>query len=361
MKIYKIIFLNIVILIVLLEVLSFVLFKFKYFPNGLPPYVFLEPNLDHSFWHPKNKKFKLATKCWDSTIFTNEEGMVDNLEFSLDSKNNIALIGDSMIENVQVNYDKNFLTNLRENLPKYTIHNYSVSSIGMNEYLEIYEKRIKSLNYENVILFITENDLYDNYILNKRPEAKVFELSENKKILVHDREREFFKNYNRPINILKKKLLLNIKNFSNFAKIYIIVRDQINIRNFIKLSKKNNSNLQKSSLTEVDHEKNRYLIYENLVKSFIENFDFNNSNLLVIFNINNDSFQKISDRRKNMSLIWNKYHYIYDPQSIAIDLLNDNKLKQNVFLGFECDGHYSEEGVKFLSKYTKEKFREIKK
>jgi hypothetical protein len=52
---------------------------------------------------------------------------------------------------------------------------------------------------------------------------------------------------------------------------------------------------------------------------------------------------------------------IFDPQQEFIKYLKANNQLKKPYLGYSCDAHYSELGVKLLSEYTFKKFLELKK
>ena len=74
--------------------------------KGLPAWVTLRAHKDFGNWHPKNITLDLEKKnCWTSTVSYNSLGMRKTSENTQQKKNNlkkIALLGDSMIENIEV-------------------------------------------------------------------------------------------------------------------------------------------------------------------------------------------------------------------------------------------------------------------
>ena len=86
LKFLKISFLNIIILIILIEFFSFILIKINFLPNGMPTSIILNAHENFSYWHPKNSNFKIATKCWESNVKFNNIGIKSNKDFKITKK-----------------------------------------------------------------------------------------------------------------------------------------------------------------------------------------------------------------------------------------------------------------------------------
>ena len=94
LKFLKISFVNIIILIILIEFFSFILIKVNFLPNGMPPNIILNAHENFGYWHPKNSNFKIATKCWKSTVQFNDIGLKSEKNFKLNkTKKRIAILG----------------------------------------------------------------------------------------------------------------------------------------------------------------------------------------------------------------------------------------------------------------------------
>ena len=85
-KVLKIFFINMIVVILLLEFLSFILIKINLIPNGMPTSIILNANEKFGYWHPKNTSFKIATKCWESSVKFNKIGIKSTKEFELTKK-----------------------------------------------------------------------------------------------------------------------------------------------------------------------------------------------------------------------------------------------------------------------------------
>jgi len=343
---FKILFFNLLIFIVTLELFSLILIKIKIIPKDLPPVIALEAHKEFSYWHPLNKKIKISSSCWNSEVEFNSIGLKSSKEFKKKTKMRIAILGDSMTENIQLNNEKDLTSKIQYELPEYEIINFSVASTGLADQLDIYNKLIKNFDIDYLFLFVTENDINDNYIKYKRPNRLGYDYFDQS-IHQYPREELYFKNYFSKYNIFKRKKLLFIKNFSNTFKLYYHLKYYI----FFEMEK---NQLKEIKVMPNDISK-KIEIYKFLKEKFLKDLDKKN-NLLVFLNIDNKNFLKESEERKAIKDIWGLDN-IHDPTKEAIIFLKDlNKLKPP-YMGFECDTHYSEMGVEFLSKYVVKIFK----
>ena len=104
----KLISLNIVIFFFVLEITSYVLILAKIIPKELPPIVALNAHSEMSYWHPINKKIKIATRCWESEVEFNNVGIKSSNVIKEKIKKRVAILGDSMTENLQLSNNKDF-------------------------------------------------------------------------------------------------------------------------------------------------------------------------------------------------------------------------------------------------------------
>jgi hypothetical protein len=343
---FKILFFNLLIFIITLEILSLILIKIKVIPKNLPPVIALEAHKEFSYWHPLNKKIKISSSCWDSEVEFNSIGLKSSKEFKIKTKMRIAILGDSMTENIQLNNEKDFTSKLQYELPEYEIINFSVASTGLADQIDIYNKLIKNFDIDYVFLFVTENDFNDNYIKHKRPNRLGYDYF-NQSIHQYPRDELYFKNYFSKYNIFKREKFLFIKNYSNTFKLYYHLKYHI----YFEIQK----NQLKGTKVMPDDFNKKIKIYKFLKEKFLMDLDKKN-NLLVFLNINNKNFLKESEERKAIKDIWG-LNNIHDPAKEAAIFLKDlNKLKRP-YMGFICDGHYSEMGVEYLSKYVAKIFK----
>ena len=180
-KYLKIFFVNIVVLIFFIESLSFILIKTNFLPNGMNPNIALNASEKFGYWHPKNISFKLATRCWDSHVSFNSIGIKSVKEFELTKKKKrIAILGDSMTENIQLDNETDFASKLQKLMPDFEIINFSIASTGLAEHIKIYNKLIKKYNVDYIFYYITSNDFSDNHSSNHRVMRTSYEVINNK-------------------------------------------------------------------------------------------------------------------------------------------------------------------------------------
>ena len=73
-----------------------------------------------------------------------------------------------MTENKQLSNDEDFASILQKLLPKYEVINFSVSSVGLADQINIYKKLIKKFNIDYLFMYVTFNDFSDNHYLQQR-------------------------------------------------------------------------------------------------------------------------------------------------------------------------------------------------
>lgn len=353
----KLILFNLLFLFILLEFAVFVSTKLNLIPDGITPNVTLNANKDFGYWHPKNSTFKIATKCWSSKVEFNDIGLKSDKKINFKKqKPRIGILGDSMTENSQLSNSLDFSSKLQENLPNFEIINFSISSTGLADHLNIYKKLIKKFDIDYLFYYPTINDLSDNHIKSFRPNRVTYKIENDLITELNKNKSEFYLVYNSPWNKFKRERLFFLKKNLNIYKLYSYLKyekDIFNLNNSKKnLSKQNSKNL----LLE---KKKIYQFIVNLANKEM----FNEVNTLVIMNIDNNNFLKDSAELTILKDIYkeNKFVNFYDPKIFFIKYLSDRKMLKKPYLGYECDAHYSELGVKLLSDYSTKKFLELKK
>lgn len=336
----KLILLNIIIFFTLFEFISYVLIKLTVIPKYPPPILALAAHREFSYWHPINKKIKIASKCWESEVEFNDIGVKSSKNFKKKIKNRIGILGDSMTENIQLSNDRDFSHLLQSKIQNYEIINFSVSSTGLADQIDIYKLLIKKLSIDYLFLFITENDLNDNYIKYGRPNRLSYDYINNQ-VYEYPRDSLFLDEYFSQYSLLKREYLFFFKNYLNSFKTYYQIKESIN--------KKINKN---ESLVKDLYQKEK--IYFFLKEKFLKELD-KDTKLLVFFNINNSNFLNESDEKKILKKVWSD-NYVYDPQVDSIDYLEKINKLHFPFMGYTCDGHYSRIGAEFLSDYVSKKF-----
>lgn len=351
LKFLKISFVNIIILIILIEFFSFILIKVNFLPNGMPPNIILNAHENFGYWHPKNSNFKIATKCWESNVKFNNIGIKSNKEFKIEKeKKRIAILGDSMTENAQLNNEIDFASKLQKLMPDYEIINFSVSSTGLADHINIYNKLIKKYDVDYIFYYVTYNDFSDNHSSNIRPMRMSYEVINNKVLEVNSDKSLYFKNYNSSWNKFKREKLIHIKKKINFYKLYYYLRWEIEIFKFNKKEK----NITKKKINENTMFDQKKKVYEYLVDKANEEI-FSQIPTLIFLNSDNKNF--INETREIIALkdIYKNYNF-FDPRRNFIAYLKSNNKLKTPYLGYSCDAHYSELGSELLAHFTFEKF-----
>ena len=242
MKIIRIILINTIIFIVLLEICSLILIKFTTLPNGLITGSVLRADEKYSTWHPKNFKVKLASKCWESYVQFNSIGLKQTEEIGIKTKKRIAILGSSMTEMLQLSNEKDLRTKLKKLMPDYEIINFSVASTGLADLIEIYKNLIRQYDIDYLFLYLTENDLDVNYIDGYRPNRISYKY-EDGKVIKLEKNQAFFEEYNSKYNRFKREELMKLKKISSFYKIFAYVKYDL-LRNLNK-KEKDKQNIKK--------------------------------------------------------------------------------------------------------------------
>lgn len=350
-KFLKISFINIIILILLIEFLSFFLIKINFIPNGMSSSIILNANEKFGYWHPKNTSFKIATKCWESNVKFNNIGIKSNKEFKLTTKKErVAILGDSMTENAQLNNEKDFTSKLQQLMPNFEIINFSVSSTGLADHINIYNRLIKKYDVDYIFYYVTYNDFQDNHSSEIRPMRMAYEVIGNKVLEVNNDKSLFFKNYNSSWNRFKREKLIHIKKLSNFYKLYYYMRWEVEIFKFKKLEKKIKKNEFEQNILFNEKKK----VYKYLVDK-ANNEIFSQIPTLIFMNSDNINF--INETKETVALkeIYRNYNF-FDPRQEFIAYLKNNNNLKAPYLGYNCDAHYSELGAELLAQFTLKKF-----
>ncbi len=113
---------------ILVEISGRFLAYLKILPRGVSPVISIFSHKDWSLWHPKNIKFRHHyNTCWEpSEVYFNNIGARGTEDvFIKKIKPRIALLGDSLIENINITEGLDVASLLRKKLPKYEIINFS--------------------------------------------------------------------------------------------------------------------------------------------------------------------------------------------------------------------------------------------
>ena len=352
-KYIKIFLLNIIILVFCIEILSFILTKINILPNGLPPSITLNAHEEFSYWHPKNSEFKIATKCWESKVKFNNLGIKNNNDITFNkTKKRIAIIGDSMTENNQLSNDEDFTSILQKLLPEYEIINFSVSSVGLADQINIYKKLIKKFNIDYLFMYVTYNDFFDNHYSHQRASRIAYKIESGVVEEINTDKNSFFKIYNSKWNNFKRNYLIYLKKYTYSFKTYYYLKWEY-ITYFYKTKKKNKSN---NDTNKIFNE--RFAIYKYLVKK-ANNEIFSEVPTLIFLNPDNNNFIDDTKEIKAIKEIY-KDHNFFDPKSTFITYLKDKNILKKPYLGYNCDAHYSSMGAELMAKYTLNNFIKFK-
>ena len=351
-KLFLEVFIVLFISFLLIEISAVILIKSGYLPNGITPRVTLVPDKKFGFWHHKNRTFKLASPCWNSKVSYNNYGMRNSLDTKLiKKKKRIAIMGDSMSENLEVSDGKDFGSLLQSKLPDFEVLNFSTRSTGLGDQLELYKGLAKNFDLDHVFLFISDNDFEDNYYLNSRPSQNKYKI-ENNVISKIEIDKNFFISQKKFINKLKKEDLVFVKEYLNSYILYSHIVAYIKYKIYKKQPK---INLIETDAFKDYEEKKK--IYSYLVKNFKEALS-NNEKLHVFVNLRPKIIsQKFYPEKKNieeMSKIWGSQ--IINPINEGINFLKSKKKYNEPFFSFSCDGHYSELGAKFMANFVSNYF-----
>lgn len=359
-KIYKfsIIFF---ITVLLLEISAKVLVHLGFLDKGLPSWVTLRPHEDFAHWHPKNVSLIVEKKnCWISKVTYNYIGMRKIFNYEPDKNENtktIALLGDSMVENVEVDDGLDLGSSIQKKITSFKVLNFSARGTGLADQIEIYKKLIKPIKADYLFLFLTENDIYNNVngfttYYHKRYDIK------NDKIIEIKKNQSFLKDYNSKKKIFFRDKLLYLKKLDLY-KVYLKYHFIINIqKRNTNQSKTDNETEKKFDLSE-----KKKKIYHKIKKDFLNSIDAN-TNLYIflnarahIFNPNKDETAQAEFAVTNfLRDTWKNEANFYDPYFFTKEKLISLNKFNFPFLSMDCDAHYSRLGSNIFSEFVSESF-----
>ena len=350
------IFIIFLVTFIFVELSSKALVKFGFLNKGLPAWVSLRIHSDFAHWHPKNVTLNLEKKnCWVSQVTYDSRGLRITSSLNLDkNKKTIALLGDSMVENIELSDGDDLGAMIQSKLKNFNVLNYSSRGTGLADQTEIYKKLIKKQNVDYLFLFVTENDIYNNVdgfttFYHSRfdyADGKVFEIEKNK---------EYIKRYNSPFSKFRRDGLLFLKNLDTY-KLYlkyyyffVTEKSDVNKQNLI---------IKKSAENRFSLSEKKKSIYKHIKKNFEQELD-PKTQLHVFMNVRNYMFEPdIEDNRKEYDAMnfliseWKNHDYYYNPfEFVKKKLRTKNKLSFP-YLTFDCDAHYSKLGTDIMSDYV---------
>jgi len=341
-------------LIFLLEISSIILIRLKLLPNGISTSTTLVPDKNYGFWHHKNRTFNLASPCWSSKVSYNNFGMRSAKDFKLKSnKKRIAILGDSMSENIEVSDGEDFGSLLQHKNPNYEVLNFSVRSTGLGDQIELFNGFVKKFEPNVIFLFLSDNDLEDNYYLNKRKSQIKYKINQDtvERIPIN---KNFFSKQDSLKHKIKNKHLIFIKEKSKTYILYSRLKAHIRYLKY-KINNADDLNLKKND-DYIDYEQKK-IVYKYLVNKFKKSLDENQSLYVFVNPRPKILSEKFYPEKKNievMKKIWGDS--VIDPTINAIKFLKSENRYKSPFLSFSCDGHFSKYGANYMATFVTDYF-----
>ena len=357
-KLAKTIFKQVIIIslitLFLFEIVSYGLIKKGIIPGGLPSWVTLHADKDFAFWHPKNITFNnIKAHCWESKITYNNMGMRSVEDVSTTKiKKRVGLLGDSMIENIELSDGQDIGSKVKKKLPNYEILNFSARATGLADQTIIYKKLIKKFDLDYLFLFIHHNDFINNSVNgNARYHHRRFDVIDNK-IVEIPKDKAQLEKYNSSLKKFIRNYSVKLKNF-NIYKLYLYTNSLLKVEE----QKQNQKVIKAKNYYEEFFQKNK-LIYEHISSSFMSEIN-PDTKLFVIQNLQPLHFtaNKTLNKEKLFlkekiypfyKTIWKNNNFI-DPTNEAKSYIKDNKLLYPYFTWKCGDHHYNIDGSEFIS------------
>jgi hypothetical protein len=349
----------------LTEIIGYILIKTKILNLGLPSWVTFYADEDTSFWHPSNVTFNIQRKnCWSSTVSYNNFGMrdIDDLSYQK-KKTRVAILGSSMQEGIQLSDGFDFGSVLKKELENYEVYNFSLRGSGLSDRIDVYKKYISKENFDIILLFINDGDVYYNdfnYHKGKIPNITTYKIINNEVVKI-DRDKNFFIKYNSWPNKTKRYISKYLKKLSSY-KVYLSIID--NTRNMnIKNEEEINLRSAKNNNSYLPNFEEKKKIYKYIKEDFVKSLN-KDTELYVIYNvrsyhllnkkkINDEEIFILNNVKPFLQKVWQKEGF-YDPIEDAKNFLTENNKNEWPFLFIgDCDSHYSSVGVEFYSQYLK--------
>lgn len=348
----------IIVNIFVLELACFTLIKTNFVPGGLTPMVAFIADENFAVSRKKDTKFNFSSKCWDSEVYYNNQGIRSLYDIKLlKEKKRIVLLGDSMTENYQLSDGYDLASTLQKKIgnDEYEVINFGFSSTGIAEHIKLYEKKIKKLKPDILIYFPDTTDISDNHYLRKRPNQEMYKLENNIPFKL-ETNLSFWNSYNSTYNKIKREYGYYLKKYSNFYKLYWAINEAI----YVNKIEKRNANLEPTRV-DTEYYLEQKIIYEYLANILKESIDRDVTKFIVIKTLKStdmDYFriqdQLFNDKNNFFKTVWSSEDY-YDPMISAIEYLKIKDLYNHPYLSFVCDSHYNKEGAIFYSKFISEK------
>ncbi|WP_165372262.1 SGNH/GDSL hydrolase family protein [Emticicia agri] len=175
LKKLKFVFIQVIVLVIILELFSFVAIRWFHF--GLPPKVystqflpfFVDNDKTFGVWHYADTTTRHIGPCWNVEYQFNSYGARDDERQKVSDKKRIVFLGDSFIEGYGIDKEKRVSDLMEKNMNMECL-NFGVSgSFGTTQMRLLYESKAKEFSHNAVVLsFFPFNDfLDDNYEFGK--------------------------------------------------------------------------------------------------------------------------------------------------------------------------------------------------
>jgi len=173
MKIIKIISVNVLLLLCLIEAGSFIYYQAgvsfsKYRPSYITGAVDKEPmwmteHQNWGAWHKPNGAANIERRCFDADLISNSYGARDKERLKNSSSERIVVLGDSFVEGYGVFAEHRF-TNRLEEKQNIEFLNFGVSGdFGPTQYAILYDQMAKEFSHNQVLIgLLPDNDFRDN-------------------------------------------------------------------------------------------------------------------------------------------------------------------------------------------------------
>tara|TARA_A100000164_G_scaffold346182_1_gene346627 strand:+ start:3338 stop:4474 length:1137 start_codon:yes stop_codon:yes gene_type:complete len=171
MKFFKIVFFNIIILVILLEIFSFTLLKLGLFTHSSEPtygnttsFIDIDWRNEKNVWgawHIKDFYSESKKNCFDVSYKSNNIGARDDKDYFIE-KGDTILLGDSFAEGIGVNLHETFAGHLSKS-GRHVLNFASAGDFGPLQQYLIYKNLASEFNHNEIIIFfLPANDFTDN-------------------------------------------------------------------------------------------------------------------------------------------------------------------------------------------------------
>lgn len=345
-------FFTFIFIIIILELVSYALYKINILEISHKPKFYLKKNYvtEYNFWNeenewgawrPVNIKTVQKRSCFNVEYKTNEVGARDSTFNNLRGVNGL-LIGDSFAEGYGVNYKETsqYIIEKKKNV---NIINLGISkNTGPVQYWLIYSAFKSKYDHEFIIIyFLPHNDFgendYSNWKGSKRYRPYYIKKDSKYEIFIP--------------NEAKKNYLSNTKKIKNYLKDFFWTSNLfINLNYQYKLyrsSKKKYNNFSAFFDAPLNQQKASIYFLDKII---------NDSNKK-IFLVSIPRLQDYYEDKNINNVYWHNYYKLKDKNTSNFKFINliDHPPKnlENIYL--KCDGHWSPGGNKWAAEIISEK------